>query len=54
MTLYLRVGESTLLTTGSTRILGESGKKSTHIEICKKKFNQIRDKPDWLANSNPF
>jgi len=38
MTLYLRVGEPTRLTTGSTRmsrVLDESGKKSTRIEICK-------------------
>jgi len=38
VTLYLRVGELTRLTTGSTwmsRVLGELGQKSTRIEICK-------------------
>jgi len=35
----MRVGESTRLTTDSTRVsqvLDESGKKSTRIKICKK------------------
>jgi len=36
---YLRVGEPTRLTTGSTwmsRVLDESGQKLTRIKICKK------------------
>jgi len=39
VTLYLRVGEPTQLTTGSnwvSWVLGEPSQKSTRIEICKK------------------
>jgi len=39
MTLYLQVDKPTRSTTGSTRVsrvLGDPGKKSTHIEIYKK------------------
>jgi len=45
---YLRVGEPTRLTTGLTQVsqvLNEPGQKSTHIEICKKKFNPTRPEP---------
>jgi len=48
MTLYLQVDEPIWSITGSTRVnrvLGEPGKKSTRIEICKKKFNPIHPEP---------
>jgi len=48
VTLYLRVGEPTRLTMGSTwvsRVLGELGKKSTRIKICKKISTQSGPNP---------
>jgi len=48
MTLYLQVDEPIWSITGSTRVsrvLGEQGKKSTRIEICKKNLTQPSPNP---------
>jgi len=57
MTLYLRVGELTRLTTGSTRIswiLSESGQKLTYIELCKKNSTQSDSNPWWVRLARGF
>ena len=61
---YLRVDESTRLTTGSTRltmgstrmsqVLNELGQKSTRIEICKKNSTQPDQNPWWAGLTHGF
>jgi len=55
--LYLRVGEPTLFTTDSTRmsrVLDESGQKSTRIEIYKKNLIQLNPNPWWAGLARRF
>jgi len=57
VTFYLRVGEPTRLTTGSTRVsrvLDEPGQKSTCIEICKKISTQPDPNPWWAELARWF
>jgi len=57
VTLYLRVGEPTRLTMGSTRVsrvLGGPGKKSTRIEICKNFSTQPSLNPWWARLARGF
>jgi len=57
VTLYLRVGEPTWLITGSTqvsRVLSESGQKSTCIEIYKKISTQPDPNLWWTGLAREF